>query len=242
MREKMNDGSHQTEATSTTNSLFVPLVVYGLSLAISALAFTLPAIILHWSKDYQIQHLYLLGTLAQLLMDLPAVVIFFRMKPAGTLSFHDRRSIVSGLLGIAAAAALAGLRILILGRLLGGRFMGEVPAFTQSLNLPPPWNILTSIAALLAYGPGEAIFVAYLILALDKALGNHPGVFSRGVWITAILWALPHLFNIFYFGLGAIPNALIMFFIGLAMGVLLKGTRSSWGPILFWTLVNGTSA
>lgn len=222
-------------------SILTPVLVYIFSLLLPAIAMGIPSVVLQWSKDYQIQHLYLIGTIAQALMDLPAVVLFFRMKTAGNASVRIWKSIASGLWGIAGAAVLAGLRILIAGRLLGGRFMGEVPAFTQSLNLPPPWNILASIAALLAYGPGEAIFVVYLILAFDKALDNPSGIFSRGVWITAILWVLPHLFNIFYFGLGAIPNALIMFFIGLVMGILLKGTRSSWGPILFWTLVNGTS-
>ena len=124
---------------------------------------------------------------------------------------------------------------------MGGRFMGEVPAFTQSFNLNSPWNVVSAIMALLAYGPGEALFVVYFILAFDKVLGDPQKIFSKGVIITAILWALPHAFNIIFYGLNAIPNTLIMFFVGLIMGILLKKTKSAWGPMVFWTLVNGTS-
>ena len=96
--------------------------------------------------------------------------------------------------------------------------------------------------ALLAYGPGEALFVVYLILAFDKVVGDPKKIFSWGVIITSVLWALPHFFNVIFYGLNAVPNVLIMLFIGLIMGVLLKKTKSSLGPIVFWTLVNGTSA
>ena len=125
---------------------------------------------------------------------------------------------------------------------MGEKFMGGVPAFTQSLHLPKPWNTLATTMALLAYGPGEALFVVYLILAFDKAIGSSHPVFSWGVIVTSVLWALPHAFNVIFFGISAIPNVVAMFFIGLIMGVLLKKTRSSLGPIIFWTLVNGTSA
>ena len=39
-----------------------------------------------------------------------------------------------------------------------------------------------------------------------------------------------------------VANAFWMVVIGMAMGALFKGSRSAWGPIIFWTLVNGTSA
>ena len=119
--------------------------------------------------------------------------------------------------------------------------MGGVPAFTQSLVLGTPWNIVAASMALLAYGPGEALSVVYLILAFDNAVGNPRSLISRGVIITSTVWALPHIFNVFFFGVSAIPNVLIMFFAGIVMGILLKKTRSSLGPMFFWTLVNGTS-
>ncbi|MGD0174511.1 MAG: CPBP family glutamic-type intramembrane protease [Anaerolineales bacterium] len=237
----MEENQYQKETTSEKYSVVVPSIVYVFSLIIPGLALTIPAILLHWSKDYQLNHLYFIGTLGQSLMDLPAVILFLRMNRKSPAPADPKSRMASLILGLILAMILAGLRILLSGNLIEGRFMGGVPAFTQSLNLAPPWNVIASILALLAYGPGEAIFVVYLVLVFDKALGGSQRLFSRGVILTSILWALPHLFNIFYFGLGAIANALIMFFLGLIMGILLKRTRSSLGPIIFWTLVNGTS-
>ena len=237
----MENTQVQKGTTPEKYSAVVPSIVYVFSLIIPGLIFTIPVFLFHWSKDYQLNHLYSIGTIGQLLMDLPAVFLFLRMNRKSPTPLDPKSRMASLILGLILAMILAGLRILLSGNLMGGRFMGEVPAFTQSLNLAPPWNIIASISALLAYGPGEAIFVVYLVLVFDKALGGSQRVFSRGVILTSILWALPHLFNIFYFGLGAIPNALIMFFLGLIMGVLLKRTRSSLGPIIFWTLVNGSS-
>jgi membrane protease YdiL (CAAX protease family) len=67
----------------------------------------------------------------------------------------------------------------------------------------------------------------------------------QGVIITAIVWATPHLFNVFLLGMNgltdAIVNTLSMFFVGIFMGILFRKTRSSFGPQVFWTLANGTS-
>jgi len=202
--------------------------------------------IFKWNTDYQFAHLYIIGTIGQLLMDLPAVILINRLcnklgDETGVKN-KTRDRVFSTVVGIVCAILLAAIRILATGKLMGGRFMGGVPAFTQSLGLESPWNIIAAVMALLAYGPGEALFVVYLILAFDKAVGNPRSFFSRGVIITSILWALPHVFNVIYFGVSAIPNVVIMFFIGIVMGILLKKTRSSLGPMIFWTLVNGTSA
>jgi hypothetical protein len=237
----MENSPNQKEIKSEKYPALFPILVYVFSLVVPALVMTLPAIVWKWSKDYQVHHLYLIGTLGQLLMDLPAVLLFFRMNKIYPAPTGHKDRISGAILGLVFAMILAGVRILLSGRIIEGRFMGGVPAFTQGLNLPSPWNAVAAVSALLVYGPGEAVFVVYLILAFDKALGGRERIFSRGVIITSILWALPHLFNIFYFGFGAMANALTMFFIGLIMGFLLKRARSSWGPILFWTLVNGTS-
>jgi len=229
------------EMKSGNYPVVLPIMVFLWSCILPALVLAMPVLLPNGSKDYLANHLYLIGTIGQLLIDLPAVFLFFRMMKIEKSPIRSSHRISSSLVGFLLAALLAAPRFFATGKLMGGGFMGGVPAFTQSLRLPPPWNILASISAVLAYGPGEAIFVVYLILALDKALGNPQRIFSRGVLVTSILWALPHVFNVFYFGLSAIPNVLIMFFLGLVMGVLLKGTRSAWGPIIFWTLVNGTS-
>ena len=221
-----------------------PLAVALWSGILPTLVIALPAI-LHWDADYLPAHLYIIGTIGQFLMNLPAVILLMRLrnKTASENSQENktRHRIVSAIAGIVCAALLAAPRI-ITGHWMGGRFMGGLPAFTQSLALGTPWNMIAGGMAVLAYGPGEALFVVYLILAFDQATGNPRSVISWGVVIAAVAWALPHIFNVVYFGVSAIPNVLVMFFLGIVMGVLLKKTRSSVGPIIFWTLVNGTSA
>jgi len=223
--------------------IYIPIGVYLLSLILSALTTTIPLMVWNWSNDYVMAHIYIIGTLGQALMDLPAVFMFYKLKTSheNLNENNTRNKIISAVVGLICTFVLAALRIIVLGHLMGGRFMGEVPAFTQSFDLNSPWNMISATMALLAYGPGEALFVVYFILAFDKVLGDPQKIFSKGVIITAILWALPHAFNIVFYGLNAIPNTLIMFFVGLVMGILLKKTKSSWGPIVFWTLVNGTS-
>jgi membrane protease YdiL (CAAX protease family) len=224
----------------------MPIAVYLLSFVLPALVMTIPAWIFKWNTDYQFEHLYLFGTLGQLLMDLPAVLLIYRLhsksEDVSGVKNRTRDPVRSAIVGIVCAMVLAAIRIVLTGKLMGGEFMGGVPAFTQSLGLESPWKIIAAVLALLAYGPGEALFVVYLILAFDQAAGNSRSLLSAGVIITSILWALPHVFNVVYFGVSAIPNVLIMFFIGIVMGLLLKKTRSSLGPMIFWTLVNGTSA
>ncbi len=226
--------------------IFTPFIVYLVSFILPALVMTMPALLLNWNTDYQSAHLYLIGTAGQLLMDIPAAILLMRLRHNNMIGIETehrtRDRVMSFVVGIICAVVLAALRFLVNGKLIGGRFMGGVPAFTQSLDLARPWNILAASMALLSYGPGEALFVVYLILAFDKAAGDPHSVLSRGVIITSILWALPHVFNVFYFGINALPNVVIMFFIGIGMGILLKKTRSSLGPVIFWTLVNGTSA
>jgi len=223
--------------------IHTPIGIYLLSFILPALTITMPLMVLNWSNDYVLAHMYFIGTLGQALMDIPAVFMFYKLKslPENQNENNIRNRIVSGVVGFICAFVLAALRIVVVGHLMGGRFMGQVPAFTQSFNLNSPWNMISAVMALLAYGPGEALFVVYFILAFDIVLDDPQRIFSWGVIVTAVLWALPHAFNILFYGLNAIPNILIMFFVGLIMGILLKKTKSSWGPIVFWTLVNGTS-
>jgi len=235
----MNSSSSQ-KSCRRYSGLIVPVLIYLISFVGPAIVMVIPTALLGWSKDYWFSHLHITGTLGQALMDLPAVIMFARIRRHGT--GRGRVRVISAGVGLGCAVILAGIRVALTARLMGGTFMGGVPAFTQSLTLAWPWNVLSASAALLAYGPGEAIFVIYLITSFDAALGSQHRVFSWGVVITSLLWALPHIANVFYFGWEALSNVLIMAFIGLAMGLLLKGTRSSLGPVVFWTLVNGTSA
>ena len=237
----MSSSSHQ-KPPYRFSAFLTPLVIYVISFIGPAVVMGIPTMVCGWSKDYLFSHLYVIGTLGQMVMDLPAMVMFTRVRTDDRGHDRTRDRVISIGVGLGCAVVLAGMRIALTGRLMGGEFMGGVPAFTQSLALAWPWNVVAASLAMLAYGPGEAIFVVYLIIAFDKAMGSQRPVFSWGVVITAFLWALPHIFNVFYYGLGALSNVLVMVFIGLAMGLLLKGTRSSLGPMVFWTLVNGTSA
>jgi hypothetical protein len=240
----MENNSDQ-EVKNARPSIWVPVAVYLSSYLLPAIVLGIPTLLFNWTTDYTFTHSYIIATLGQLLMDIPAVFMFARLRDAfgneaeGRNKTRDR--VISAVVGLSLALLFAAPRLLA-GRLMGGAFMGGVPAFTQSLQLASPWNMIAGASALLAYGPGEALFVVYLILAFDKAVGNPRRLVSWGVIITAILWALPHIFNVVFFGMSALGNVVVMVFIGIVMGILLKKTRSSIGPMVFWLLVNGTSA
>jgi hypothetical protein len=219
------------------SAFITPLVVYSISFAGPAAVMGIATAVLGWSRDLLYSHLYIIGTLGQLLMDLPALIMFVRSD--GSWYSHSRGNLSSIGIGLACAAVLAGLKVALAGRLV---FMAGVPAFTQSLALQWPWNLISTTLAVLAYGPGEAIFIVYLTAAFDTAIGNQHRLFSWGIVIAALLWGLPHVANVFFFGWGAIANALLMIVVGLIIGLLFKGTRTSLSSMVFWTLVNGTSA
>jgi hypothetical protein len=215
-------------------SPIVPLLVFIISTAIAGLTFMLPIALT--SQEYVNSRLYLYGTIAQLLMDLPAVFILVRSRwPLLGSKRECRAGIAVGLVG---AALLAALRLVLRGRLV---FMERVPAFGQGLALPLPWNLLASVLTVLAYGPGEALIQVYLILALDEAVGQHDRDISLGVLANAVLWGLGHIAAVFTYGWSAVFNALLMLAIGIATGMMFKKTRSAIAPIVFWTLINGTS-
>lgn len=217
-----------------TASLLTPFFVFIVSSLMAGLAFMVPTALA--SQTYVNARLYLYGTLAQFLMDIPAVVLLFRSRWSLLGSRRERRQGL--IIGIAAAVAAALVRILVNGPIT---FMRQVPAFDQGLTLPVPWNLLSSAFTILAYGPGEALIQVYLILAFDRAVNQHDRTFSLGVFANAILWGLGHVAAIISLGWVAIGNALIMFAVGILTGVMFKETKSATAPMVFWTLVNGTS-
>jgi hypothetical protein len=215
-------------------ALLKPVLVFFCSAALAAVAFSLPASLSSW--EIVNANLYFYGTVAQLLMDLPAVVLLLRSGWDWLGSVHERR--IGAAVGIVGAAFLAVARFALKGHVV---FMEQVPAFGQGLALPPPWNLLTAIFTVLAYGPGEAIFQVYLITAFDEAVGHQDRIFSLGVMANAILWGLGHIGAAVTQGWSAISNALLMLTIGIATGLVFKRTRSAVAPVIFWTLINGTS-
>lgn len=185
------------------------------------------------------QRLWLFGTLGQGLMDLTALgllVVWKQDAPTATRGDHLR----SALIGLGVAAALAGLRYVALGHVMGGRFMAGVPAFTQAWD--GGWSgQLFSLLPLAVYGPGEALLVLTWLKAWDRVWGPTNRVISPGVIASAVLWSLPHLMNFPLQGWDAVANTATMLAVGLGFGALARATRSPWGSILFWTLANGTS-
>lgn len=224
----------------TTSSWFRPLAFWFLSLSLAPLMAGVFLGLLGWTLNDLTSQLWLFGTLGQTLMDLTALGLWAVWKMDGdrpSTAVHLR----SALIGIGLATLIAGLRFTILGHLMEGRFMGGVPAFTQAWDLSGPGNLFAAAAALLAYGPGEALLVLTWIKAWDRVWGLSARVLSPGVATAAVLWALPHLMNLPMLGPSALVNTGVMVGVGLVFGVLAKGTKSPWGPVLFWTLCNGTS-
>lgn len=212
-----------------------PLLVFLASTGLAALAFLLPT---KWlSAEFVNARLYIFGTGPQLLMDLLPIVLLVR---SGWVWYGSRREMVIGVgVGILGAILLATIRYLLKGDLV---FMEQVPAFRQGLSLPMPWNVIASIMTILAYGPGEALFQVYLIMAFDRAVGQEHCLVSLGVILNAFLWGLGHIASVIAYGWSAVGNALLMLVIGIIVGLMYKKTRSATAPVVFWTLINGTSA
>jgi len=215
-------------------SVLAPLLVFILSAAIAGAAFMLPVAMT--SQAYVNSRLYLFGTIAQLLMDLPALVLLARSRWSWLGDQREFRNAAAA--GLAGAVLLGALRLILGDRMV---FMGQVPAFGQGLSLPVPWNILTSAFTVLAYGPGEVLIQVYLIRAFDRAIGHEGRLLSLGVVANALLWGLGHIGAVVTSGWSAVGNALLMLTVGIVIGVMLKRTGSAAAPMVFWTLVNGTS-
>jgi hypothetical protein len=219
---------------SLTIGLLIPVLVFFISTAAAAIAFFVPAELS--SLEYVNAHLYIFGTAAQFLMDLLPIVLLIRSKWNWYGSWRD--VVIGSVVGLAGAILLAAIRYAITGKLV---FMEQVPAFGQGLLLTPPWNILASIVTILAYGPGEALFQVYLIMAFDKAVGHQKRLLSLGVILNALLWGLGHIASVITYGWSAVGNAVLMLIIGVVVGLMFKVTRSAVTPMVFWTLINGTS-
>lgn len=228
MKQPVNPKVKRTAVTA-------PIAVFLISLISPAIVLGLP-LILRWPADYLPSHLYLFGTLGQGLMDLPAIVMLARAKVDWLGRKQDQFLSIG--VGVIGAAILAGVKYAVLGQFM---FMGGVPAFVQSLTLTWPWNLIATPLTVLVYGPGEALYIVYFVIAFDATTDNPHSLISRGVAVAALLWGLPHVWNVIFFGWAALSNALFMVVIGLAIGSFFKKSRSAFGPIAFWSLINGTS-
>ena len=214
-----------------------PLIVYLISHAFS-LIILIPA----WQgrADEVMANIHVTGTLTQTLMDLLPVALFVYLAMYREWEGGLRRHLIGAGVGFALAVVVVGLKFFMSGA-DGIVFMRNVQPFAQSLTLESPWNLFGALAALLAYGPGEAVATAYFMLAFDRILKSRDKWLTWGVFIGAILWALPHLLNIPFQGVGlAVANTIKMIIIGLIFGMALRGSKSWLAPVVFWTLTNGT--
>lgn len=125
------------------------------------------------------ERIHITGTLAQSVMDLPAVAIFIYLRMDREWGSRLHQHLIGVVVGLVLAALTIGIKFFA-----GGAeqivFMRYVPTFTQSLEQASPWNILGAAAALLAYGPGEALWVVYFMLAFDRILGTT----AKRSWLT----------------------------------------------------------
>jgi len=105
---------------------------------------------------------------------------------------------------------------------------------SHDFQLNFPWNVFYFLLGVFAWGPLEVFFIVYLIKNTDKIFNKENKIFSYGLIITTILFALCHilttqsLYNAFYTGS-----------ICLVLGLIFKYSKNSIGPMLAWTLING---
>ena len=116
------------------------------------------------------------------------------------------------------------------GYLVTGQIMSDSrPAITVAV----PWSIFYGLLSIFAWGPLEVFFVVWLIDNTDAIFGSRDKVFSWGLVITVVIFGLTHILTTDLF------NATYTSFVFLILGLIFKTTRSSYGPMLAWTLING---
>ena len=117
-----------------------------------------------------------------------------------------------------------------IGYLINGRIISGI---NSELFVPFPKNVFYGLAGIFVWGPLEIFFIVWLIENTDDIFHSHDKLFSWGLIMTVIIFALLHiptsnLFNAAYSG-----------FIFLIISLIYKKTDNIYGPLLAWTLVNG---
>ncbi len=120
------------------------------------------------------------------------------------------------------------------------------------LQLAQPWNIWYAVLGILAWGPLEVFFVAWLITNTDQIFkkSQNPKPVVSEVEPSQILKDSNRLISpgliITIIGFGALhvltTNVYNAFYTGgifLVLALIYKGTQNVVGPMLGWTLING---
>lgn len=101
------------------------------------------------------------------------------------------------------------------------------------LEVAAPWHIFYGLLGIFAWGPLEVFFFNWLVDKTDQIFKSRAKLFSWGLVVTVVLFALSHVVTTDWF------NAAYTGFIFLILGLIYKRTRNAYGPMLAWTLING---
>jgi membrane protease YdiL (CAAX protease family) len=136
--------------------------------------------------------------------------------------------------GLAASAGLSALVVIAryfvsyiqTGQWIEFAPLGALPNFPENL-----WHAGWGVVA---NGPLEVFFVAWLITKSDQIFKSERALLSTGFLVTLVLFSLLHILTT-----QSLLNAIYVFVIWLAFGLIYKFTRNIAGPMLGWTLING---
>ena len=139
----------------------------------------------------------------------------------------QRRGLAKGLLlSLVFVAFMYGV-----GYLMNGQIMSDN---RPMLVVAAPWNIFYGLLSIFAWGPLEVFFVVWLIDNTDAIFGSQGKIFSWGLVLTVVIFALTHIVTT-----GDLFNTVYTGFIFLLLALVFKSTRNIYGPMLAWTLING---
>jgi len=103
---------------------------------------------------------------------------------------------------------------------------------TPNFHLNLPWNLWYATLGVFAYGPLEVFFVVWLIANTDKIFKGKDRNLSWGLILTVTLFGLAHLATTSWI------MALFVTVVFFLLGLIVKTTRNSIGPMVAWSLIN----
>ncbi len=115
----------------------------------------------------------------------------------------------------------------------------KLDAFTQSLAQPFLSNTGFAFLCGFAYGPLQVFFLIFLVDRFNKTIdAKSLKIGYKGIIITVLLWALPHILNITILGpTGALIQLAKLLVQGTILTILFKYTGNSIGSMIYWTLI-----
>ena len=99
-------------------------------------------------------------------------------------------------------------------------------------NLSFPAKVGYALLGIFAYGPLEMFFFVWLTCNTEEIFQSNRCSFLLSLTVTAILYGLLHLI---FQGFFALLEVSVTFFV---LGLILRWTKNSIGPMVAWTLLN----